>query len=248
MGIRAVFCNSAVRSVAAGAGQSRDPLDSRRMAGGLEEFDQIVARHRGGHGVGQRMGVDDGVLHQRRIQHHGNPGLAVVDDAEGRHRARRDAEEFLQQFGRAEGKAPRRAEDAVQALEVDHGVFQRCDQVNRLLFVAQEQVFGVPAGDFAAQRLALFDREQRRVGRGGMGDAKAVEIGEKLVGGGGHRTGRTGGVRGVFATPGGGAGAAINGRFSPIAKPGCIWQRDGSWRPVKPLSANYLTDAGVAQG
>jgi len=43
------------------------------------------------------------------------------------------------------------------------------------------------AGDLAAQRLTLFDREQRRVLDRCVLDAEVVQGGEKLVGGRLHR-------------------------------------------------------------
>src|SRR4051794_3257947 len=48
--------------------RARNPDDPGRMAGGFEEFHQVVAGDRGGHGVGERMRVDHGVLHQRRVE------------------------------------------------------------------------------------------------------------------------------------------------------------------------------------
>src|SRR6185295_16815269 len=43
---------------------ARNRDDPGRMAGGFEEFHQVVPRNRGGHGVGERMRIDHGVLHQ----------------------------------------------------------------------------------------------------------------------------------------------------------------------------------------
>jgi hypothetical protein len=40
----------------------------------------------------------------------------------------------------------------------------------------------VPARNAAAQRLALLDREQRRVADGRMRDAEPVEMGKQVVG------------------------------------------------------------------
>ena len=87
----------------------------------------------------------------------------VVDGAERRHRAGLDAEHLAQQLGRAEREAAGGAEQPVQRLEVDRGVLQRGDQKKRALLVLEEQVLGVAAGDLAAQRLRLLDREQRRM-------------------------------------------------------------------------------------
>ena len=75
----------------------------------------------------------------------------------------------------------------MQALEVDVGVFLRDHEETARLSCPQEQVLGVPAGNLAAQRLRLLDGEQRRMADRGVGDPKPVEIGEKVVGGGGHR-------------------------------------------------------------
>ena len=120
-----------------------DPRDPGRVVGRFKEFDQILAGDRGGHGVDQRMGVDDGVFHQGSIQHHGDPSFLVVDGAESGDRAGRDAEKFTQKVGRAEGKAAAGTEQAMQAFQVAFGVFLGHHQINRLFLVAQEQIFGV---------------------------------------------------------------------------------------------------------
>ena len=97
----------------------------------------------------------------------------VVDGAERRHRTGLDAPHLAQQVGRAEGKAPGGAEQAVQALEVDLGVFQRHHQIERVLLVAQEQVLGMAAGISPRRRCGLLDREHRRMLDGRMRDAEA---------------------------------------------------------------------------
>src|SRR5262245_11183801 len=96
------------RRIAIGSsGAWRDRLDPRRVPGGLQERHQVVACNRRGHGVDQRMTIDDCILHQARVEHDIDAPRGVVDHAERRHGARFDAEQLAHQFGRAEGKASR---------------------------------------------------------------------------------------------------------------------------------------------
>ena len=65
--------NAIGRLILGRSGQARHPDDPGRVAGRFQEFDQVVAGDRGGHGVGERVAVDGGVLHQA-----GNYGKAVA--------------------------------------------------------------------------------------------------------------------------------------------------------------------------
>ena len=105
----------------------------------------------------------------------------VVDGGERSHRAGLDAERLAQELGGAEREAPGRAQEAVQRFELDRRVFQRHHEEQRTLFVAQEQVLGVPAGHLAAQRSRFLDREYRRMAHGLVRDAETIQVGEKLV-------------------------------------------------------------------
>lgn len=96
--------------------QSRD---ERLMSGGSQKFDQVGAPKPGGAGVDQRMKVEPFVAHHRFIQHDGNLTRFVVDGAKRRDGARLDAPDLLQEFGRAEGDPPLRADCLVNPLEVD---------------------------------------------------------------------------------------------------------------------------------
>ena len=103
--------------------------------------------------------------HQAGIEHDVDPRGLVVDDAERRDGAGLDAEQFAHQAGRAEREAAG-AELVVQRLQVDARLLGRDHQKHRVLLVLEEQVLGVPAGNRAAQRLALLDGEQRRMRHG----------------------------------------------------------------------------------
>ena len=127
------------------------------------------------------------MLHHGGIEHHGDAGSGVVDGAERRHRAGRHAPDFLQQIGRAEGKAAAGAQRPVQAFEVDGRVFQRHHQIERIFLVAQKQILAVAARHFAAQARGLLDSEDRRVLHRCVLDAERIERGEKVFGRGGHR-------------------------------------------------------------
>ena len=128
------------------------------------------------------MIIERFVLHHGGIEHHGDPALGVVDGAERRHRTGRHAPYFGQQIGRTEREAAAGAQRAMQALEVDLGVFQRDHEIERVLLVAQKQVLGVTAWHFTAQGCRLLDGEHRRVFHRRVFDAERVERGEQFVG------------------------------------------------------------------
>ena len=102
----------------------------------------------------------------------------VVDGAERRHRAGLHPPHFAQKVGGAERETPAGAEQPVQTLEVDFGVFQRHHQIKLVFLVAQEQVLGMAAGNLAAQARGLLDREHGRMRDGRMADAERIERGE----------------------------------------------------------------------
>ena len=84
-------------------------------------------------------------------------------------------------------KERRRAADPrVEVLEVDLGILEHDDEEDRVLLVLEEQVLGVGAGNRAAKRPALLDREERRMLDGRGRDVERSEEGEKLGAAGGH--------------------------------------------------------------
>jgi hypothetical protein len=105
------------------------------------------------------MGVDCGVPHQFLVEHHRDAARGIVHDAKWRHRAGHDPQRFQHRLGRTERKPPAGAKPPVQRLELNCGVLERGDEEQRAFLVLQEQVFGVSAGDGAAQRLRLLNRE-----------------------------------------------------------------------------------------
>jgi hypothetical protein len=164
------------------------------MGGRGQEGDQVVAPNRGRHGVAQRMIVEHPVLHHGGIEHHAHPDVGVVQRRERGDGAGLDAERRAQELGRAEREAAAGAEPAVQRLELDRRIFERHHQEQGVLLVLEEQVLGMAAGDLAAQRARLLDREHRRMGHGRVRDAEPVEIREQVVGGGGHGDGTMAGL------------------------------------------------------
>ncbi len=105
----------------------------------------------------------------------------VIDDGQWRHRARFDAEIGLQPLRRSE-RQPARSDPLRQGFEVNDGVFQRGDEKHRFPAVAQEQIFGVGAGDLSAQRLGLFHREQGRMADRGVRDIEGIERRKQALG------------------------------------------------------------------
>src|SRR5579862_4504094 len=164
----------------------RDRLDPWLMPRGLQEFEQPLPRSRRCPGVHQRVKVEHGMLHHGSVKHDSDAQSRVVDYREGCHRAGLDTNEVAHQVGGAKGKPPRSAEQSMQRPQLNHRVFKRYDEVHGSLFVAQKQILGVRAGNFAAHRLGLFDREQGLMADGLVRDAEAIQVGKKLVRRGGH--------------------------------------------------------------
>ena len=76
----------------------------------------------------------------------------------------------------------------MQAAQLHGCIFGGNHEVGGTFLVAQEQVFGMPAGNRATQLARLLDREHRRMGDGLVGNPERVQIGEKLVRRGGHQS------------------------------------------------------------
>ena len=156
------------------------------MPRGVEEFDQALA------GNGRRFAVHQRVKVERLVRHHGgvknkcHPAGFVVDRGERGHRAGLDAECLAQELGRAEGEAAAAAQTSMQRLELDHGVFERCQEYERPLLVLEKQIFGMRTRDAPAQCSRLLDREQRNMRDRPMRDAKTIEQGEQVLGRGSH--------------------------------------------------------------
>ena len=117
-------------------------------------FTRSSRRDRGGHGVDQRMRVDDGVLISAASSTTVTRPARSLMAPNGVTAPGVDAERLPHQVGRAEREAAAGAEPPVQRFQLDRGVLQRGHQEQRVLLVLEEQVLGVAAGDRAAQRLA----------------------------------------------------------------------------------------------
>ncbi len=76
------------------------------------------------------------VLHHGGVEHHGDPAPVSLMAPNGVTAAGHHAPHLAQQIGRAERKTPAGAEQAVQAFEVDCGVFLRHHHIKRVLLVA----------------------------------------------------------------------------------------------------------------
>lgn len=102
-------------------------------------------------GLREDAGIEDGL----------DVFLGVVDEGEGCDGAGFDAEDGFEVLSEAEGFAG--VEDGFEGFEGDGLVFLCGDEPEGMVFVAQEEVFGVRAGDVAAQVLAVVDGEQGRM-------------------------------------------------------------------------------------
>ena len=92
----------------------------------------------------------------------------------------------ISRSGFAEGQPPR-ADAGGSRLQIDLGVLEADDQIDRALVVLQEQVLAMAAGNFAAQRARLVDGEDRRmIDRPGR-DSQRVKARKKIIAGGRHR-------------------------------------------------------------
>src|SRR5580704_17103992 len=150
------------RRMQSGLRRPGNRLDPRQMPGGFEEFKEPFAGNRCRAGIHQPMKVEHRVAHPGSVEHNRDEPAGIVDDRERGHRAGLDAEEFAHELGRAEREPPRSAEKPVQRAQFDLGVLTRHDEKRRALFVAQEQVLGMPAGDRTAQPARLPDGKCRR--------------------------------------------------------------------------------------
>src|SRR5712672_4033260 len=137
-----------------------------RVAGLGQEPDEIVARDRRRHGVDQRVKVEDRVRHQGGVEHDRHPAVRVVERPERRDGAGFDPEGLAHQLGRPEGEPSAGAEPAMQGFELDRRILERAHQIKAAALVLEKEVLAVAAGDLPAQRPALLDREQRRMGAG----------------------------------------------------------------------------------
>ena len=72
-------------------------------------------------------------------------------------------------------------------LQVDLGLFVDGHQKEIVLLVLEEQVLGMPAGNFAAQRLGIRHRKERSMALRRHFYAQSGQEGEKLIFGFGHR-------------------------------------------------------------
>ena len=117
----------------------------------------------------------DALAAQALVEDHGDRARVVVEDAEGRDGASREAELLLQLLLAGEGEAA--AGDAAgEGLEVDLLVLVCRDDVEvALLVVAQEEVLGVGAEVGHAGGVALGHREDGLVVEGLVRDASLVE-------------------------------------------------------------------------
>jgi len=158
------------------------------MAGCLDESDQIGGGDRGRRLIGQRMAVDDVVAHQLLVEHNLDLPFRVVDQAENGDRSGDDAEQFHQHLRLAEGHPAGGADQLVDLLQVDHGLLADGDEEIIVLLVLEEQVLGMAAMDFAAQRLRIGDRVERRMAFRRNGDAEFGEKGKKFGFGLRHRS------------------------------------------------------------
>src|SRR5207302_10415151 len=100
-----------------------------------------------------------------------------------------DPERLAHLLSRAEREAPAGAEPAMQPFELDLGILERRDQIERAALVLEKKILGVAARDLTAQALALLDREQRRMAHGRVADSQPVEKGEQVIGAGRHGRG-----------------------------------------------------------
>jgi hypothetical protein len=170
-----------------GCRRTGNRLDSRWMPGGFEECKQTLAGNRGRAGIAEGMKVELRMRHHCGIEDHRDPMGLVIYDREWGHRTRLDAEKLAHQIGRAERKTATGAKKPVQRPQVDGRFLARNHKIRRTLLVAQEQVFGMPAGNRAPKIAPLLDRENRWMGHGPVRYAEIVQKGEKLVGRGWHR-------------------------------------------------------------
>jgi hypothetical protein len=150
------------------------------MPGGAQKTDQVIGLQRHRHVIDQRMAMDRASAHDAAVDEDPDLGARVVDDGEGRDRARQHAEIFHQPFGAAERELAG-ADDGGQRFQIDPAVLLRHHQEHRLAPVAHEQVLDVMARQLAAQLLGICHREQRRMSHDVMRDTKRGQPIDQLL-------------------------------------------------------------------
>jgi hypothetical protein len=149
-------------------------LDPGLMTGCSQKSQEVIATDRCGHGVDQGMKVERGMFQHRRIEHDCYSPIGIIEHAEGRDRARLNAQGRPHDLRRSKRKPPV-AETMMQRFQRDLGVFQGRYEEQGPLLVLQEQVFGVTAGYRPSERARLLDRKQGRMRDGPMADPKLIQ-------------------------------------------------------------------------
>src|SRR5712691_7247813 len=166
--------------------RARQLYDPRRVAGRVEELEEVERCNRGGHGIAERVSVERAMPHQIGIEDDAHAAIPIVHGGEGRHRAGLDPQCRPHELGRAEGEAAAGANAPMQRFELDCGIFERGEEDERPFLVLEEEILGMSPGDAPAQRPGLLDGEQGSVRDRPVRNAEAIEKGEEIVGRGGH--------------------------------------------------------------
>ena len=119
--------------------------DKRRVAGRFEKTDEVVAADRRRGVIGQRMTIDDIVLHQFLIKHEGNISPCIVEGSEYGDRAGDDTEVLHQLFRSSEGDPAGSADDLVNRLQIDSRTLLDGQDKILVLLVLDEEVLRVTA-------------------------------------------------------------------------------------------------------
>ena len=123
--------------------------------------------------------------HHRGIQHNVDAPFRVIDQPEGRDRARLDTQNLLQELRLSERQPPR-PDLGRGRLQVDLRLLQADDQPDVALVVLQKQVLAVSAGDFPPQGLGLLHGVDGGMVTGRGLDTEGLETGKKVFAGRGH--------------------------------------------------------------
>lgn len=156
------------------------------MAGGFQEAHKVLASDRRGHGIDERVVVQRFVAQHGLVEHNFDAARRIIDRGERRHGPRLDSQRLAQEVGRAERKTAAGAEPAMQRLQLDRGVLEGDDELERPALVLEEEIFRVAAGNLLLQVMRFRDGEYRRMADGAVLDLQAVEKGEQIVRGCGH--------------------------------------------------------------
>src|SRR5579863_5294500 len=118
---------------------------------------------------------------ERRVDHRGDPSIAIIDQAKGRERTGLDAQDLPPLLRGGKPDASAGADPRMQDLKIDRLILGGDDQKQPALLVLEQEVLRELPLHRAAQRLAFLYRTMGGVGNRAGVDAESGEALEKAL-------------------------------------------------------------------